>query len=195
MFGIGRRGLHESLNRICCSPACAVQGLASLVSAPACNYTGCLPCQPSSAPAFRQLASASLDKYDPQGEMSAVTFHGPRTMKVSKKPKPSLQTPGVCMPDPSTFHCYSAHLIPAVLHHFKARSMQSCCNDQCSLQDVIVKVTMSSICGSDMHPYAGRGVVLDSGITFGHEYTGIIVAVGEEVRPSLAQSTQYITAL
>lgn len=53
------------------------------------------------------------------------------------------------------------------------------------LQDVIVKVTMSSICGSDMHPYAGRGVVLDNGITFGHEYTGVIVAVGDEVRPSL----------
>lgn len=65
--------------------------------------------------------------------------------------------------------------------------MKSWCNDECSLQDVIVKVTMSSICGSDMHPYAGRGVVLDSGITFGHEYTGIIVAVGDEVRLSLAQ--------
>lgn len=44
---------------------------------------------------------------------------------------------------------------------------------------------MSSICGSDMHPYAGRGVVLDNGITFGHEYTGVIVAVGDEVRSSL----------
>ena len=49
------------------------------------------------------------------------------------------------------------------------------------VQDVIVKVTMSSICGSDMHPYAGRGVALDHGITFGHEYTGVIVAVGEQV--------------
>lgn len=44
---------------------------------------------------------------------------------------------------------------------------------------------MSSICGSDMHPYAGRGVVLDNGITFGHEYTGVIVAVGDEVRSRL----------
>ena len=49
------------------------------------------------------------------------------------------------------------------------------------LQDVIVKVTMSSICGSDMHPYAGRGVALDNGITFGHEYTGVIVAIGDQV--------------
>ncbi len=49
------------------------------------------------------------------------------------------------------------------------------------MQDVIVKVTMSSICGSDMHPYGGRGVALDHGITFGHEYTGVIVAVGDDV--------------
>ena len=27
--------------------------------------------------------------------MSAVTFHGPRSMKVSKKAKPRLETPGV----------------------------------------------------------------------------------------------------
>ena len=44
-----------------------------------------------------------------------------------------------------------------------------------------MKVTMSSICGSDMHPYAGRGVALDHGITFGHEYTGVVVAVGDDV--------------
>ena len=50
-----------------------------------------------------------------------------------------------------------------------------------ALQDVIVKVTMASICGSDMHPYAGRGVPLDHGITFGHEYTGVIVAAGDDV--------------
>ena len=107
MFRIGGRGLHESLSRFCCSltvPACALQGLTTLTSAPACSDKGCLPCQPSSALASRQFATASLDKYDSQGEMSAVTFHGPRTMKVSKKPKPRLQTPGVCTPDPSTFH-------------------------------------------------------------------------------------------
>ena len=49
------------------------------------------------------------------------------------------------------------------------------------MQDVIVKVTLASICGSDMHPYAGRGVALDHGITFGHEYTGVIVETGPEV--------------
>jgi len=57
-------------------------------------------------------------------------------------------------------------------------SASPCCIE---VQDVIVKVTMSSICGSDMHPYGGRGVALDHGITFGHEYTGVIVAVGDDV--------------
>ncbi len=61
------------------------------------------------------------------------------------------------------------------------------------MQDVIVKVTMSSICGSDMHPYAGRGVALDHGITFGHEYTGVIVAVGDDV--SLCQHHVFVHLL
>lgn len=55
-----------------------------------------------------------------------------------------------------------------------------------------MKVTMSSICGSDMHPYAGRGVVLDDGITFGHEYTGVIVAVGDEVSRSYAPNYSVV---
>ena len=129
MFRIGRRGLHESVNRICSSPACAVQDLTSLVSSPAYNYKGFLPCQPSSALALRQFATASLDKYDPQGEMSAVTFHGPRTMKVSKKPKPSLQTPGVCMPDPGTPHYYTAQVISAVLHSCYTIATPQACKD------------------------------------------------------------------
>lgn len=111
MIGIGRRGLHKSLNRVCCSqsgPASVVHYLTSLSLTPACTYNDNLPSQPSSWPASRHFATASLDKYDPQGEMSAVTFHGPRTMKVSKKPKPRLQTPGVHTLDTSTCQCYAA---------------------------------------------------------------------------------------
>jgi threonine dehydrogenase-like Zn-dependent dehydrogenase len=48
--------------------------------------------------------------------------------------------------------------------------------------DVVVKVTMASICGSDLHPYAGRGARLDDGTTFGHEYAGVVVATGPEVK-------------
>lgn len=44
-----------------------------------------------------------------------------------------------------------------------------------------MRVRVASICGSDMHPYAGRGVQLDHGQTFGHEFVGTVCAAGTEV--------------
>ena len=49
------------------------------------------------------------------------------------------------------------------------------------MQDIVVQIQVASICGSDMHPYAGRGVRLDDGIIFGHEFVGIVCAVGDQV--------------
>jgi threonine dehydrogenase-like Zn-dependent dehydrogenase len=48
--------------------------------------------------------------------------------------------------------------------------------------DAIVRVTRSCICGSDLHLY--HGLVPDTrvGMTFGHEFTGIIEQVGPSVR-------------
>jgi threonine dehydrogenase-like Zn-dependent dehydrogenase len=48
--------------------------------------------------------------------------------------------------------------------------------------DALVRVTRSGICGSDLHLY--RGLVPDTriGSTFGHEFTGVVEAVGPEVR-------------
>lgn len=48
--------------------------------------------------------------------------------------------------------------------------------------DAIVKVTRSCICGSDLHLY--HGLVPDTrvGMTFGHEFTGIVVEVGSDVQ-------------
>lgn len=48
--------------------------------------------------------------------------------------------------------------------------------------DAIVQVTRSCICGSDLHLY--HGLVPDTrvGMTFGHEFTGIVVEVGSEVQ-------------
>jgi threonine dehydrogenase-like Zn-dependent dehydrogenase len=44
--------------------------------------------------------------------------------------------------------------------------------------DAIVRVTRSCICGSDLHLY--HGLVPDTrvGMTFGHEFTGVVVDVG-----------------
>lgn len=49
-------------------------------------------------------------------------------------------------------------------------------------QDAIVRVTRSCICGSDLHLY--HGLVPDTrvGMTFGHEFTGVVEEVGSEVQ-------------
>ncbi|KAG5731482.1 hypothetical protein E4T56_gene4377 [Termitomyces sp. T112] len=46
--------------------------------------------------------------------------------------------------------------------------------------DVIVKVTTTCICGSDLHMYEGR-VAAQTGIIFGHENMGIVDEVGNAV--------------
>src|SRR3954470_20825091 len=48
--------------------------------------------------------------------------------------------------------------------------------------DAIVRVTRSAICGSDLHLY--HGLVPDTrvGMTFGHEFTGVVEEVGSSVK-------------
>lgn len=48
--------------------------------------------------------------------------------------------------------------------------------------DAIIKVTRSCICGSDLHLY--HGLVPDTrvGSTFGHEFTGIVEEIGDDVQ-------------
>ncbi|HEX8583537.1 MAG TPA: zinc-dependent alcohol dehydrogenase [Allosphingosinicella sp.] len=47
--------------------------------------------------------------------------------------------------------------------------------------DAIVRVTRSCICGSDLHLYHGMVPDTRVGMTFGHEFTGIVEEVGSEV--------------
>lgn len=46
--------------------------------------------------------------------------------------------------------------------------------------DVIVKITTTAICGSDLHMYEGR-TMAEPGIVFGHENMGVIVETGPGV--------------
>ena len=48
--------------------------------------------------------------------------------------------------------------------------------------DAIVRVTRSCICGSDLHLY--HGLVPDTrvGMTFGHEFTGVVEQIGSDVK-------------
>lgn len=51
-----------------------------------------------------------------------------------------------------------------------------------SASDAIVRITMSGICGSDLHVYHGRETGLDMGTVMGHEFTGIVEETGTAVR-------------
>ena len=49
-------------------------------------------------------------------------------------------------------------------------------------QDAIVRVTRSCICGSDLHLYNGSVPDTRPGMTFGHEFTGVVEQIGGEVQ-------------
>jgi threonine dehydrogenase-like Zn-dependent dehydrogenase len=48
-------------------------------------------------------------------------------------------------------------------------------------EDAIVRVTRSCICGSDLHLYNGSVPDTRVGMTFGHEFTGVVEQIGEGV--------------
>ncbi|WP_424216072.1 alcohol dehydrogenase catalytic domain-containing protein (plasmid) [Streptomyces sp. BI20] len=48
--------------------------------------------------------------------------------------------------------------------------------------DVIVKVTSTGICGSDLHLYSVLGAYLEPGDILGHEAMGVVAEVGPQVR-------------
>ena len=47
--------------------------------------------------------------------------------------------------------------------------------------DVVVRVELTAICGSDMHVFHGRERGLDHGTVMGHEFVGRVVETGREV--------------
>jgi threonine dehydrogenase-like Zn-dependent dehydrogenase len=48
--------------------------------------------------------------------------------------------------------------------------------------DVVVRITTSAICGSDLHQYHGRVAGIEPGVVLGHEFMGIVEEVGPGVR-------------
>ena len=48
--------------------------------------------------------------------------------------------------------------------------------------DAIVRVTYGAICGSDLHLYHGLMPDTRVGMTFGHEFTGVVEEVGGSVQ-------------
>src|SRR5688500_19445337 len=49
--------------------------------------------------------------------------------------------------------------------------------------DVILKITTSAVCGSDLHQYQGRGgALIQKGALMGHEFMGVVEEAGAAVR-------------
>src|SRR5262245_23599696 len=48
--------------------------------------------------------------------------------------------------------------------------------------DVLLKIELSAICGSDLHVYRGVESGLDAGTVMGHEFLGTVVEAGPAVR-------------
>jgi threonine dehydrogenase-like Zn-dependent dehydrogenase len=49
-------------------------------------------------------------------------------------------------------------------------------------RDIVVKITRTAICGSDLHLYDGYIPTMEAGDILGHEFMGEVVEVGPEVR-------------
>ena len=49
-------------------------------------------------------------------------------------------------------------------------------------RDVVIKVTSTAICGSDLHIYSGKIPTMKSGDVLGHEFMGEVVETGKEVQ-------------
>ena len=48
--------------------------------------------------------------------------------------------------------------------------------------DVIVKIKLAGLCGSDLHVYHGREAGIEKGTVMGHEFTGEIIETGNAVK-------------
>ena len=48
--------------------------------------------------------------------------------------------------------------------------------------DAIVQITLSGICGSDLHVYHGRETGIDNGTVMGHEFVGTVTETGNAVK-------------
>ena len=57
--------------------------------------------------------------------------------------------------------------------------------------DVLVRVGVAGICGSDLHPYHEREQGLDLGTVMGHEFVGEIVEIGADVKSLAVGDTVF----
>ncbi len=59
--------------------------------------------------------------------------------------------------------------------------------------DIIIRITSTAICGSDLHLYGGFVPTMESGDILGHEFMGEVIETGREVR-KLKKGDRVVTA-
>jgi len=64
-------------------------------------------------------------------------------------------------------------------HHVEVRSVET--PDIVNPRDIVVEVTSTAICGSDLHLYDGFIPTMEKGDILGHEFMGRVVARGKEI--------------
>lgn len=60
--------------------------------------------------------------------------------------------------------------------------------------DIILKVTATAICGSDLHLYRGKIPKTEEGDIFGHEFMGIVEETGSAVT-AVTKGDRVVTLL
>lgn len=82
-----------------------------------------------------------------------------------------------------TVHCRFTHMKAIAFHSPFALACDSVPEPRLEEPDeVILRVDLAAICGSDLHVYRGVEAGLDVGTVMGHEFLGTVVEVGSEVR-------------
>jgi D-arabinose 1-dehydrogenase-like Zn-dependent alcohol dehydrogenase len=62
-------------------------------------------------------------------------------------------------------------------------------------RDVILKITGSTVCGSDLHLLHGSVVEMQKGDILGHEFCGVVDSVGDQVtrfKPGYVFATRWV---
>jgi threonine dehydrogenase-like Zn-dependent dehydrogenase len=82
------------------------------------------------------------------------------------------------------FACYFAHLMKALTFHGTHSVSVDTVSDPVisDPKDIIVKITSTAICGSDLHLYDGYVPTMEDGDILGHEFMGVITEVGNAVQ-------------
>lgn len=60
-------------------------------------------------------------------------------------------------------------------------------------REVLIKVAVAGICGSDLHAFEGKHPFVKPPIVLGHEFSGMIVELGDEVEGEYYQVGQRVT--